>query len=68
MDEKIIIIAVSAAMVIFELIPLFREKQIRIASVYTVLLSLGVILFFIADSGLKIPGINNILKAVAERI
>ena len=60
MDEKIIIIAVSAAMVIFELI--------RIASVYTVLLSLGIILFFIVDSGLKIPGINDILKAVAERI
>lgn len=68
MDEKIIIIAVSAAMVIFELIPLFREKQIRIASVYTVLLSLGIILFFIADSGLKIPAINDILKAVTERI
>jgi len=68
MDEKIIIIAASAAMTVFELIPLFREKQIRIASVYTVLLSLGATLFFIADSGLNIPDINDIIKAIAERI
>ena len=65
MNEKIIVVAICAALLIFELIPLFRNDGKRVAAVYTVLLSLAAVLFFIADSGLQIPSVSDILKSIA---
>lgn len=60
MDEKLIVVSICLAMVFFELAPMFRSGEKRLASFYTVLLSLSVVLFFLFDSDLKIPSLSEI--------
>lgn len=60
MDEKLIVVSICLAMVFFELAPMFRNGEKRLASFYTVLLSMSVVLFFLFESDLKIPSLSEI--------
>ena len=68
MVEKMIVVGVSALMIIFELIPLFKEGKKKIAAIYTVLLSVAFAAFFVTESGFDIPIIHDILNAIAGKI
>ena len=61
MDEKTIVVSAVLAMVIFELVPMFKNREKRSASVYAVLLTVAAVLFFIFESGVEILSVGEIL-------
>lgn len=65
MDEKLIVVFICIAMVFFELVPLFKDGEISLASVYAVFLGAATVLFFLFDSGLEIPRIGDILSRIS---
>ena len=61
MDEKTIVVSAVLAMVIFELVPMLKNGEKRLVSVYAVFLTVAAALFFIFDSGVEILSVGEIL-------
>lgn len=55
-----------SAMIVFELIPLYRSDNKRLAAVYTAVLCLATILFFYADVFPDMPSMYDIVGKVVK--
>ena len=66
MDEKTIVVSAVLAMVVFELVPILKNGEKRLAAAYTVILTAAAVLFFLFESGLKISSIGDILGNVVK--